>query len=334
MGLWNPAVWLPRDVPWSHVPSKFEDLWYPIYFAVPLIVVRLLWEACVGIPLAAAFGYIKGPILPQVTEYLFFGFSKNTKRKRVLECFFRTSIYVVFFVFGCFTLYDKSWMWDVTECWKNYPNHEIDNTVWWYYMLETGFYCSLLISSTFETRRSDFWQLIFHHVVTIGLLSASWTINFVRVGTLVLISHDLSDIIMELGKLVRYGKIGPLATNFMFVMFLTSWIVTRLGFYPFVVIRSAVMDAPTLIQPGWQLLDFTQIPHAPRVIIIMLICLFALHVFWTFIILKIIIRTVTKGEARDVRSSESEADDDDKSRLVNKRKKSPQRIREERKKRE
>lgn len=50
-------------------------------------------------------------------------------------------------------------------------------------MLEMAFYYSLLLGSFFDVRRSDFWQLIIHHFVTIGLLSVSWTINFVRVRT-------------------------------------------------------------------------------------------------------------------------------------------------------
>lgn len=98
----------------------------------------------------------------------------------------------------------KSWLWDVKECWIGYPWHTTDDDVWlvitlpsgndtsctngvvirfifrWYYMVELTFYYSLLISSIFDVRRSDFWQLIFHHIVTIGLLSLSYAINFVR----------------------------------------------------------------------------------------------------------------------------------------------------------
>lgn len=47
-------------------------------------------------------------------------------------------------------------------------------------MLEAGFYYSLIIASIWDVKRSDFWELMIHHIVTIGLLSTSWTINFVR----------------------------------------------------------------------------------------------------------------------------------------------------------
>ena len=87
-------------------------------------------------------------------------------------------------------------------------------------MVETGFYYALLIGSIFDVKRSDFWELVFHHVLTIGLLSISWAINFVRVGTLVLISHDISDILLEGGKLVRYGGAPSFFVNICFILFL------------------------------------------------------------------------------------------------------------------
>ena len=37
-----------------------------------------------------------------------------------------------------------------------------------------------------------------------------------------------------------------------------SWIVTRLMYYPFVVIRSALFEAANLIQPDYDVWDFTQ----------------------------------------------------------------------------
>lgn len=87
-------------------------------------------------------------------------------------------------------------------------------------MIEMGFYYSLLITSLFDVRRTDFRQLLFHHFVTILLLSASWMINFIRVGTLVLILHDVSDISLELAKLVRYDEANAKYANAIFFIFL------------------------------------------------------------------------------------------------------------------
>ena len=78
---------------------------------------------------------------------------------------------------------------------------------------------------------------------------------FSRVGTLILLSHDISDVFLEGGKLVRYDAHNKNMTNFMFVLFFTSWVLTRLIYYPFIVIRSAVTEAAALIQPDYVIWD-------------------------------------------------------------------------------
>uniref|UniRef100_A0A158PCV2 TLC domain-containing protein n=1 Tax=Angiostrongylus cantonensis TaxID=6313 RepID=A0A158PCV2_ANGCA len=252
----------------------------------------------------------------QIFDHLNGGFARQTRSKRVLECFWRFSYYTFAFAYGCMVLWDKSWLWDVKQCWIGYPFHTIDKSIWWYYMVETSFYYSLMLASFFDVKRSDFWQLMVHHIVTIALLSSSFTINFVRVGTLVLISHDIADIILEFGKLTRYDRNLKNVTNICFVVFLTSWIVTRLGYYPFVIVRSALLDAASLIQPDYELLNLTQVPFAPRVIILMLFTLLILHIFWTVIIMKIVVKTVTQGEAGDVRSDSEASEADESQKLV------------------
>uniref|UniRef100_A0A914DLZ3 TLC domain-containing protein n=1 Tax=Acrobeloides nanus TaxID=290746 RepID=A0A914DLZ3_9BILA len=227
------------------------------------------------------------------------------------------------FAYGCWVLHDKPWLYDVKQCWISYPTHTVDNSIWWYYMSETGFYYALLFASVFDVRRSDFWELVLHHIITIGLLSASWTINFVRVGTLILLSHDVADIALEFGKLVKYTKRYHGLTNIIFVLFLLSWFVTRLGYFPFVLLWSAFTDAPRLIQPDYKIWSF-QIPHVPRIIIILLLLLLFLHIFWTVLILRIVVRTVQSGEeCSDVRSDSEEEPSEEvksKAKLLTKRK--------------
>lgn len=47
-----------------------------------------------------------------------------------------------------------------------------------------------------DAKRSDFWQMLVHHFITLALIGVSWTMNMVRVGTLILVSHDAVDILM------------------------------------------------------------------------------------------------------------------------------------------
>jgi ceramide synthetase len=64
-------------------------------------------------------------------------------------------------------------------------------------MIELAFYWSLIFSQFIDVKRKDFWQMFIHHIATISLLSFSYIVNFVRVGTLVLIIHDCGDYWLE-----------------------------------------------------------------------------------------------------------------------------------------
>ena len=67
----------------------------------------------------------------------------------------------------------------------NFPHHNTTNDIWWYYMIELGFYISLMFSQFMDVKRKDFWEMFVHHIVTILLLTLSWTCNLTRIGTLV-----------------------------------------------------------------------------------------------------------------------------------------------------
>lgn len=54
-----------------------------------------------------------------------------------------------------------------------------------------------------QVRRKDWLESMVHHIATVLLLVYSYYVNFARVGTMVLITHDISDIFLELAKLLR-----------------------------------------------------------------------------------------------------------------------------------
>lgn len=48
--------------------------------------------------------------------------------------------------------------------------------------------------------------MIVHHIVTMFLLYFSWVVNFVRIGTLVLLVHDAADFPMAVSNLESDAK--------------------------------------------------------------------------------------------------------------------------------
>ena len=52
----------------------------------------------------------------------------------------------------------------------------------------------------FEERHKDYVLMAMHHIVTIALLWLSYSANYVRIGVVVLLLHDSSDIVVDLLK--------------------------------------------------------------------------------------------------------------------------------------
>ena len=72
-------------------------------------------------------------------------------------------------------------------------------------MLEMAFYWSLLVTQFTDVKRKDFWEMFIHHIATLALLTLSWSNQMHRMGSLVLMVHDLADHWMELAKLCKYA---------------------------------------------------------------------------------------------------------------------------------
>ncbi len=107
----------------------------------------------------------------------------------------------------------------------------VSTDVWWYYLYGSSYYTSLLITLTYDAKRKDFWEMTLHHIATLALLSFSWICNFTRVGTLVLLLHDVVEPFLEASKICKYSKhdqIGDVVS----IGFILIWILSRIIVYP------------------------------------------------------------------------------------------------------
>jgi hypothetical protein len=153
--LWSEHFWLPENVTWTDFQSnstlrypQFHELRYTIAVGAVLLVVRFLVEAFVFLPIGVLLGWVdvrKRSLCARIIEHLNFGFcDRRSKFKRVAETAFRFTFYLFAWAAGLYVLRSQPQFYDITECWRNWPHHDLSSSVWWYYIVETGFYWSLL----------------------------------------------------------------------------------------------------------------------------------------------------------------------------------------------
>ncbi|KAI6676944.1 hypothetical protein NL676_037740 [Syzygium grande] len=139
--------------------------------------------------------------------------------------------------------YDEPWFSNTMNFWvgpgnQAWPDQKIKFKLKGLYMYAAGFYAySIFALIYWETRRSDFGVSMSHHLATLILIVLSYILRFARVGSVVLALHDASDVFLEVGKMSKYGGAEKVA-SFSFVLFVLSWIILRLIYYPFWILWS------------------------------------------------------------------------------------------------
>merc|ERR1712223_71553 len=119
-----------------------------------------------------------------------------------------------------------------------------------------------------------------------------------RVGTLVLVIHDVADILLEAAKLCKYTNYQR-TCDILFTSFAITWIVTRLGVYPTWILYSTTIEAPQIVEmfPAYYIFNA------------LLAILFMLHVIWTYFILKIVYKAMYTGKTE--KDTRSDSDDEE-----------------------
>lgn len=193
----------------------------------------------------------------------------------------------------------EPWFWDTQEYFRGWPNQELKLPLKLYYMCQWGFYLySIVALLTWETRRKDFAVMMTHHVITVILIGYSYLTRFFRIGSIVLALHDASDVLMEAAKVFKYSE-KELAASVIFGFFAISWLVLRLIFFPFWIIKTSSYDMQyylNLAESYPTLLYY--------VFNTMLLTLLLFHIYWWILICAMIKKQLkNKGKVgEDIRS--------------------------------
>ncbi|KAJ0989659.1 hypothetical protein J5N97_008015 [Dioscorea zingiberensis] len=175
------------------------------------------------------------------------------------------------------------------------------------YMYSAGFYTYSIFALIFwETKRADWGVSMSHHVSTAFLIILSYVFRFARVGTVVLLLHDVCDVFLETGKMSKYSGCEPIAVV-MFLLFVCAWVIFRLLIFPFWVIRSTsyevvlTLDKENLKSEG---------PIYYYIFNSLLIFLLVLHIYWWFLMLRMLVKQIqSRGHIGDDVRSDSEGEE-------------------------
>ncbi|GAB6030567.1 hypothetical protein CHUAL_007430 [Chamberlinius hualienensis] len=225
--------------------------------------------------------------------------SRPSTLKKFTESGCRFLYYACIWTYAIIYLWDKDWLWDTKHCWYGYPHQSVDEGARWLYMIQLGFYLIMTIGQLFNRHRKDFWQMLIHHIITYIIIFFSWTCNFVRIGTIIMVNLDIADVAIELAKMSGYMKKQLLGT-ILFSVFALTWLITRVGTFPYRMVYSTVYEFPLILPmfPAYYLFNT------------IMLSLLVLQIVWTYMILRFTYLVIVSGKLaeKDIRS-ETESDE-------------------------
>eukprot|EP00741_Cyanophora_paradoxa_P024469 tig00022075_g23626.t1 len=258
--------------------------------------------------------------LRAVTDRLFFrlgkrfGIRSDTATAKFAECTWYSISYVILFAFGAYAqLPEKGFGFNAEYFFGQYPNDNLSSTLRHFYLVYLAFYTHCWAHLLYTPRKKDFRVMLIHHVATVGVVLISWMFRLFKVGAAIMSIHDVGDIFLYGTKAFFYVHGRCAITEGGFAVFAISFFLTRILVFPKVVYATLVDIHHYLpVNPR----EFFRYYLANAA----LITLQCLHVFWFYLILKMVSPILLRTQpAKDIRSdSESDEDEEEKKKVQRK----------------
>lgn len=232
--------------------------------------------------------------------------ANDLKLVKFSEALWRFLFYLSFNIIGYFALFHPQtafWIKDSTQNYVNWPHHPVPDLLRLYYLIELGSYFHQLMWT--EVTRSDAAEMIIHHLATILLISTSYLNNFLRLGSLIMLCHDAADVFLEGAKLFNYASkvkefkpVCSVVCDTLFATFAVVFLITRLILFPRYLIHTWLFESPTYLGTTFNY-------YFLGTLLVVLQCL---HVFWFYLISRMIVKLFSGGIKKDERSDDEEED--------------------------
>jgi len=252
------------------------------------------------------------------------------------EYVFRLLYHFCISVFGVIYFWDKSW-WapgGTVTLFAGFPYHPVEPGMAIYYLLQAAYNLDALVhlleisfrvrwkkrqetNSKFPGRslsspsiewspdvRGDFREMLVHHVVTNVLVIGSSRCRLTRIGSMVFLVHDLSDVPVDLSKLANFLKY-KITTIACFTSMVLMWLATRLYVLPVTIYGAVLTKSHYVMQEGLSPVYYVFYRHTFYVLVAFLILL---HFAWFLMFLRMAYMIVTKFETHDYSEHKSGED--------------------------
>merc|ERR1712072_60801 len=192
-------------------------------------------------------------------------------------------------------------LFDTSACYSNASSEEIPKEIMAYYLLEVGWYVSLVLKSAVGVGRGDSAVMEFHHLITLSLVIWSYVTGMTQViGVVTFFIFNQSNPLLHLSMLSNYMEMRN-ARAFLFFLFAAVFFVSRIILLPVVVIQSTWFQMPLAVsQKEWT--EGHSLVYTWYVVNALLIALWLLNVYWLKPIIRIIGRNLSgmdKGKPQD-----------------------------------
>lgn len=210
----------------------------------------------------------------------------------------------------------KDYFWDPTLLWAYKDGRIRDNGCTRistpdervYYVALFGYYLQHMLTQFNDAKRSDFWILVAHHIVTMILIMGSYTNGFTSIGILIATFHEPSDAFLSICKFCTYLGI-KLGAEIFFFLLIISWAFLRIFLFPLKCLfpichfwkfsLHAIIPIP-LIEPHCRASFFINF------MIYLMVVLYVMDIYWFVLILKGLKRKLMSGQIKDLRSDDEE----------------------------
>lgn len=273
-----------------------DDTYFIITWTLILILLRFFFMKCFFYPLT--YRYLK---------------IKQKHFDRTLEQSWNFLYYTYSFVSGFFLYLNSPYYLSFDNLFLGWPHNRMSRSLKFYYLRSISFWLLQLFVINIEKRRTDHYQMIIHHVITVALMLGSYFNYFSRVGHVILMLMDFVDIFLAGAKVMKYIGFKKIC-DITFIFFLFSWIIMRHGVYNYITYLIWKKSKILIFDSNCINNISTGSCHSHNLINIFLVLLVGLQILtiiWLYFILKVAYKVIFENGAEDIRSDDEDNNNSD-----------------------